>query len=303
MKDLLNLRKDRDVGMALSDTLSFIGQNFKPFAKVILFLAAPFYLIGSLISAWSQYQMADTVNGLNDINNVIEPDDLIDVYLSFPWATLSASMLFQILASAVMTACVFLFIRLYEQNFHNEANGLEKAKEITVSDVSSELWAHIPWVFGYTIIWTLMLMVGFIFLIIPGIFFGVATSLLFAVYFLENKGFSESMSRSMELVRNNWWRTLGFFLLLGIVVSTFNLVVSFPLGLITGGGALLGATEITTTTIVAQTITTFLSSMLYTVFTVGSGIWYYSLLEKKEAVSLENKIGRIGGEYDEDMFR
>jgi|GEM_PF-718582 len=300
MKELLNLRKDRDVGVALSDTFSFIGQNGKSFGKILLYLVAPFYVLGSLISGWSQYQMADSIG---DINNIIDPDDIFEIYASFPWLSIGLGMLLQLLASAVMTSCVFLFIRLYEKNFHNETNGLEKAKEITVQDISSELWSHVPWVFGFTLILSLMIGIASVFLFIPGIFLAVATSLLFAVYFLEQKGFSESMSRSMELVRNNWWRTFGFWILLLVVFWVFNLIISFPLTIITGGSALLGGTELTTTAIIVQTITTFLSSMLYGVFTVGSAIWYYSLVEKKEAVSLENKIGSIGGKYNEDMFR
>lgn len=296
MKEFLNLRKDRDVGMALSDTFSFIGQNIKPLGKILLYLVAPFYLIGSLISSWSQYQMSNQINA-------IDPEDFFEVNAALDWFSLGGSFLFQILASAVMTSCVFLFIRLYEKNFHNEANGLEKAKEITVGDISSKVWSHIPWVFGYSIIWFCMIFIASMFFLIPGIFLAVATSLLFAVYFLEEKGFSESMSRSMDLIRNNLLRSFGFWILLLIIFWVFNFIISFPFTLVTEGSMLFGITEYTTTTMIAQTIITFLSSLLNIVFTVGAAIWYYSLSEKKEAISLENKIGRIGGEYDEDMFR
>jgi len=301
MKDLLNLRKDREVGVALSDIFSFIGQSGKPFGKILLYLVAPFYLLSSLASGWGQYQI---VNSVGDISTMIDPDDIFEIYASLPWFSIGLGMLLQVLASAVMTSCIFLFIRTYEKNFHNEANGLEKAKEITVKDISSELWGHVAWVFGFTLIWLMMLFIASMFFFIPGIFLGTATSLLFAVYFIEQKGFSESMSRSMELVRNNWWRTFGFWVLLFAVFWVFNLIISLPITIMGGEEALLGATGITAIIVVIiQTITIFISSMLYVVFTVGSAIWYYSLVEKKEAVSLEHKIGSIGGKYNEDMFR
>lgn len=293
MKDLLNLRKDRDIGTALSDVFSFIKQNRKPLGKILLYLIAPFVLLGSLVTVWGQY--------LENYANIIDAEDSI-FQRSASWVN-NFAILLQIFASAVMTSCILIFICLYEKNFHKEANGIEKAKEITTKDISRNLWGKVFIVFGYTIIWYIILFTSAMLLFLPGIFISVSTSLLFVVYFIEQKDFSGSMSRSMELVRKNWWRTFIFWILLLLISLVFVVFLYLPSMIIGGVSSFFQVTEFTTTDVIVEAIVTFLSSISNGVFTVGSAIWYYSLVEKKEAISLENKIGRIGEEDNEDMFR
>src|SRR6266436_4655740 len=92
-------------------------------------------------------------------------------------------------------------------------------------------------------IWALSLIVGiivilgFIALIVPGIILAIMYSLALPVLLIENKGVTESMRRSRRLVSHRWAKTFGTFLVLGIIIIIATLIfsaITAPLGIILG---------------------------------------------------------------------
>jgi len=63
----------------------------------------------------------------------------------------------------------------------------------------------------------IILVLGFIALIVPGIIPAIMYSLAFPVLVIENKGVLDSMRRSRQLVGHRWLKTFGVYLVLGIV--------------------------------------------------------------------------------------
>lgn len=64
-------------------------------------------------------------------------------------------------------------------------------------------------------------------LILPGIWFGVTMSMVTPVLALEERGPLGAMRRSFELVKGNWWETLGFLLLVGLIGGTAAQLTQF----------------------------------------------------------------------------
>ncbi len=87
-------------------------------------------------------------------------------------------------------------------------------------------------------IWALSIIVGIIVflgalaLIIPGIILAIMFSLALPVLLIENKGVTESMGRSRVLVSNRWGKTFATFLVLGIIVIIASVIVSAISGLL-----------------------------------------------------------------------
>src|SRR6266699_762589 len=90
-------------------------------------------------------------------------------------------------------------------------------------------------------IWSLSIIVGIIVflgviaLIVPGILLAIMFSLALPVLLIENKGVTESMGRSRQLVSHRWAKTFGTFLVLGIIVLVVSLIfsaITAPLGII-----------------------------------------------------------------------
>jgi len=92
-------------------------------------------------------------------------------------------------------------------------------------------------IWALSIIVGLIVFLGFIALIVPGIILAIMYSLALPVLLIENKGVTESMGRSRQLVSHRWGKTLGTFLALAIIVIIASLIVNAvtaPLGNILG---------------------------------------------------------------------
>ena len=67
--------------------------------------------------------------------------------------------------------------------------------------------------------------IGFILLIIPGLFLLTIWSMVIPVVVLENRSAGESFSRSWEVVRGNWWRVFGLIIVTFLLVAIASLIV------------------------------------------------------------------------------
>ncbi len=95
--------------------------------------------------------------------------------------------------------------------------------------------SKLPWIWVLSIIVGILVFLGLIALIVPGIILAIMFSLALPVLLLENKGVTESMGRSRQLVSHRWAKTFGTFLVLAIIVLVISLIfsaITAPLGII-----------------------------------------------------------------------
>jgi hypothetical protein len=89
---------------------------------------------------------------------------------------------------------------------------------------------------GLSIVVGILVSIGLIFFIIPGIILGLIWLVAFPVMVIEDKGVFASMSRSGELTKGNRWRLFGLM----IVVYVGIFIVTFIAGLIAAALPILG---------------------------------------------------------------
>ena len=88
-------------------------------------------------------------------------------------------------------------------------------------------------IWALSIIVGILIVVGLIALIVPGIILGIMFSLAFPALIIENKGVSASMDRSRQLVGHRWGKSFVLYLVIGIIVAIASAIVSVasaPLG-------------------------------------------------------------------------
>jgi len=81
-------------------------------------------------------------------------------------------------------------------------------------------------IWALSIVVGIIVVLGLIALIIPGIILTIMFSLSFPVLIIENKGVFSSMGRSRELVGHRWLKTFGTFLVFGIIIGIAAAIVS-----------------------------------------------------------------------------
>ncbi|MFC0113425.1 hypothetical protein [Kibdelosporangium aridum] len=102
-----------------------------------------------------------------------------------------------------------------------------------------EAWNHIKPRFGallgLSVLYTLIVIVGTVLLVIPGIWLYVLLSLASTALILEGATVGKAFGRSRLLVTGAWWRTCGILLLAVIMASLLAQIVQIPLVLAGGG--------------------------------------------------------------------
>ncbi|WP_113696240.1 YciC family protein [Amycolatopsis albispora] len=84
---------------------------------------------------------------------------------------------------------------------------------------------------GLTILYTLMIFVGLLLCIVPGIYVGVVFGLATPALVLEKAGIGTAFKRSSLLVKDAFWRVLGVLLLAMVIAWVITQVVSLPFSL------------------------------------------------------------------------
>lgn len=113
-----------------------------------------------------------------------------------------------------------------------------------------------------SIITGILMILGFIALIIPGIILALMFSLVNPVIMFEGTGILESLSRSRVLVSKRWLKTFGLVLVLGIIVAAVNgvvVVITSPLGF------------------VSPLVSGILTAFITPIFAIAITLYYYSM--------------------------
>jgi hypothetical protein len=82
------------------------------------------------------------------------------------------------------------------------------------------------WIWALSILVGIIVVVGFIALVIPGIILAIMFALSFPVLIIENKGVVDSMGRSRELVGQRWLKTFATYLVMAIIVGIASAIAS-----------------------------------------------------------------------------
>jgi ribosomal protein L40E len=153
-----------------------------------------------------------------------------------------------------------------------EGSAIKLASE-QITKGQADLGAAVRFAFSKLLsIWALSIIIGiivalgFIALIVPGIILAIMFSLALPVLLLENKGVFDSMGRSRQLVSHRWGKTFGTFLVLAIIVLIASLIfsaITAPLGVIIG-----------------PVVNGILSAFYQPLFPILLAVYYYSNLSR-----------------------
>jgi hypothetical protein len=149
---------------------------------------------------------------------------------------------------------------------------------------------------GASILVALVVGLGFVLLIIPGIYVGVRLCLFLVPLIVDSEGPGTALGTSWRLVGGNWWRALIVISVLFVIL----LVLELALGALTGiVGVLVGGRPTDTAHILAQaSLATLAIGAVVGIFTAplvcAMGVaLYHDLLLRKGGGDLEARLGAL----------
>ena len=294
MQTLHPLRRNRDFGQTISDTIQFLKDHWKNLVILYLVFVVPFLLIATLLGANSlsgfvKLMATDTgMTGLDNIFAIFTPQFMIALLMYF-------------ISAVSYSTVTYLYMRLFEER---------GGESPTISDVGALFFNRFMSNTGYM----LVLFVGFILMamlaIVPilGILlfiFGivylmVSTSILFPINTIENNPFMQSFSRMFYLIRNNWLYTLGVFIILGLIYYFFAAVIGLVFNLVFGISSInfldtkSGMSGMSKKYFLVMGFSSIVQQIFMQVVYIGLGIHYFSLREQKDGSGLEDRLDQLG---------
>jgi hypothetical protein len=285
MEPNIELAKPRDFGEIISDTFLFIRQNFKGLLKSF-FIFCGFFMIASAISmSMVQLRLQQLTSSLTPGRSIgpTSFDTISEFFVN--WLLL---MVFGLCMLSTNLLVVICYIALYKQKGN-------------VAPTTPELWSYFKYyfirLFFSLLLILVMLMVGYMLCLIPGIWLFPIFGLIFPIMIIENASFGYAFSRAFKLISNNWWVTAGAVFIFWVVTYCLVLFISIPTSIMNVSSVFLHPEKtpvLSTWQIIFTTVLQQLMQVFLIIPTIGICLCYFNLTESKDGTSLLNRIGKFG---------
>ena len=209
----IEFKKQRELGEILSDSFSFIRNQFKPFFGVILKIVGPYILVMLISMGFYMYTIGDLFNFSTLGSGSMDTASPIIMILAILLLVLSS-----VAAYVLAQGTVLHYIRSYIEH-----KGEVQYEEIR-SGVYGSFWSFI----GLGFLVALSVGVGILFCIVPGIYLAVPLSLSVAILVFLKKDVMDSYQYSFTLIKENWWITFATLLVVYIIVAVASYAFSLP---------------------------------------------------------------------------
>ncbi len=282
----VELRKQRDFSDLLNATFKFLKQNFKPLGKSLLLYAGPLLLISAI--AGSLYQW--------NAQNATPATDVFNMFSQIFNAKYYIFIAFSVISNAMVISVTYAYIQVYIERDEEDTTPIENDM---VWQVAKQNYFK---VLGTLLLSSLIIGIGSLFFIIPGIYLGINLSILIITQYMEKITVFDAISRCFKLVRDEWWRTFAIVIVVFIIMYFISAIFGIPQMILTfimtfnaASGGEPGVSSLLFNII--ATATSFISAFIYVIPLVTIALQYFNLVEKKENPTLYNRIQNIGREY------
>ncbi len=270
--------KQRDLGEKINATIDFALKNYKEIIPLMLKKVLPIILIINIIPAFlSEYFITNWMkHHLNDS----APFVTIIYYIGYFVAMIFAQ-------SIVMTV-------LYKKLI------VTSKDESEYYEVNEEINGNFVKIF-ITGLLVMLIAVGFsLMLFIPGIIVGIMLSYAAVVAVIENVSPVKAISRCWSFGFTKWWSTFGLILIVGIICTIVNMILSIPEYVFIFMNATLNRGNVDPNDIgigliyfIVHSVSVFGGVLLATFTNVALSYQYANIREIKESVSLNSKISKF----------
>ena len=287
----IKFKQERDFGEIFNTSFAFIRQEFKPLGKAVLYFVLPVLIVAAILNMLVGFEQQKMLNDIGVSNASKFSNPFASMGNIFKY--LIPMMLVYAIGLTSLRCTIYGYIKLY----------ITKGKD---QFSLNELWLEIKKYFfpilGTSILVGIIVGIGFIFCILPGIFLGVSLSIIYMALTFENKGFSDAFGRSFTLTKQQWWATFGLIVVVFIMIYLVSLLLAIP-AMLMGFKSFFtsfksmqngGNMHISTSYYVLTSITALITYVLFSVPFIVLAFQYFNLVEIKEKPSLQEKIEQIG---------
>jgi uncharacterized membrane protein YhaH (DUF805 family) len=269
------LQKNRDFSDVFGDMFLFLKQNWRRLFYMLLVFAGPFVLIDGIVSAYTNSFIYNEAMNLGSYGQHLSFTDVEDTIARFLLWYL-VMIIVKITAYAFLTTITYGYISLYAV----------RGKNFELQDLRPFAMSYFFPVIGASIVMGIIVGIGIVFCIIPGIYLGICLSFLIPVMMFEKRGFGYAFNRTFQLAHKDFWITLLILLIVAVGVAIVGMIFSIPMA---GSNMMMVFTKalhqetsqtFSVVNLILTTISTVLISFLTVIPMIAISMQYFSISEK-----------------------
>ena len=264
------------IGEILDVAIKIYRERFGSLVRAVAVVVGPVSLVSALVQV-------SAFPDLNSFDTTVDPEAAPDFDFDDFWAFMAGILVvvfLSFIASQVATAASF---KIVSGAYLDVEDDWRDSLRFALSRLRPLIWL--------AILSGVLVALGFIACIIPGIYFYGAWAVAVPVLLLEDVRGRQALKRSRALVTDRWWPTVGALLVAFVLAGIVQALISGLLVAVTfsGGNDLVEA--------IAQAVGNTVGSMLTTPFTAAVvAAVYFDLRVRKEGFDLELLARRVGVE-------
>lgn len=277
----IELRKIRDLSENLNDTFTFIRQNFKPLVTSFLAIAGIFMLATSILNG--VYQGRVLGEALKDI---IPGSG--NIYRSPFWMinrTFVIGRILEWLNLTAMTTVITCYFKIYDRK-----NGAAPA----IDEVWVEFTRYFFKILLYSIPIGLLTIAGFLFCLVPGIYFAVVFTPFSIAVIIDDLSFGEAWDKCFTIIKNNFWSSLALYFIVYLIYAVTAGIISAGSAFVAGLISYFTLQNISRSIGVFTSVLNMFSFVFYIVVYVSVILQYFNLTERHYGIGMMNRIDRLG---------
>jgi len=179
----------------------------------------PFLIGMSIAGIVPSLMMPDTATLLEN------PDQMAEMFGAAFFGAYLVSMVVQVVCFSGSVAAI-----------QRRVNGVESSLAASFATALSRLPAMVV----AAILMLIAITIGFLLLVIPGIWASIALLLFGYCCVVDGDGPLQSLKSSIQLVKGNWWRTAVIMTVVFIIFFVIYVLIAFVVGAVLGVGAATG---------------------------------------------------------------
>lgn len=265
----------RPLGIAdlLDTALNLYRQNFSCFIGITAIIYVPLGIV----------QVVTAYLTMSFLENTPNPTDVSWEKLTVYIISLVGILLLLGLAAPICEAALAVAV---SRRYLNQKIGVGAAYRF----VGKRFWLLV----GLLLLVGLMVGVGTLFCIVPGIYLGVLCLFVSPIIVIEGLPGLGSLRRSLDLVQGEWWRCFSVYLLLNMLIGLLVGAIAWPVSILTI--AFCGEAN----TVLAQAINQAVKAAAIVVVqplnVTGLVLLYYDLRVRKEGFDLQLLAQTMGSD-------
>lgn len=235
-----------------------LGQTFNLYFSKFLLFFLPFLVAGLLTGAWGE--VVSWMLPLPKEPDLPAPPDVLLSYLSSLLGVVVAMSFLTFLVGWIVSTIVGgMTVKVASDTLERRSIDLSETLNFTVSRLLSLL--------GAGIITSILIVLGLICLVVPGIILAIMFSLIVPAIVIERAGALESLSRSRRLVGRRWLKTFGLLLVVGIIIVVATLIFSAV-------SSFFGPAD--------WIVSSILGALVSPIYPIAVTLYYYSMVAREQ---------------------